>query len=109
MATVDKEEVHGAVNMTTDKHVEFQVRLSVAETEATIWSVADIDCTVWQLETEIYSITSNEDMQFKKEFSISLFAFEAWLQAIGIQELQKTIEQRIIHLGYPLMHLVSHT
>jgi hypothetical protein len=47
-------------------------------------------------------------MQFKKEFSIRLVEFEAWWQAIGIQELQKTIEQCVIQFGYPKMHLVSH-
>jgi len=35
MKTAAKEEVYGAVNMTADKRVEFQVCLSDAETEAT--------------------------------------------------------------------------
>jgi len=47
-------------------------------------------------------------MQFKKEFSICLIELEAWLKAIGIQELQKTIEQRVIHFANPNMHLESH-
>jgi hypothetical protein len=46
-------------------------------------------------------------MRFKKEFSISLIEFEAWWQAIGVQELRKTIEQRVIVFEYPKMHLVS--
>jgi len=43
-----------------------------------------------------------------KEFSIRLVEFEARWQAVGIPELWKTIEQRVIHFGYPMMHLVSH-
>jgi len=88
--------------------VEFQVPLSNAETEATTWSVADIDHIVSQLEREIYCITSNEQMRFKQELSIRLIQFEAWWQAISVQELWKTIEQRVIHFGYPKMHLLSH-
>jgi len=47
-------------------------------------------------------------MRVKQELSCRLIKFEAWWQVIGIQELQKTIEQRVIHFGYPKMHLVSH-
>jgi len=47
-------------------------------------------------------------MQFTKGCSILLVEFEARWQAIGIQELQKTIEQRVIHFGYPMIYLVSH-
>jgi len=106
--TAAEEEVYGAVNMTLNKRVEFQVRLSDAETEATTWSLADIDCIVSQLEREIYRITSNEQMPFKQELSIRLIEFEAWWQAIGVQELRKTIKQCVIHFGYPKRHLVSH-
>jgi len=42
------------------------------------------------------------------EFSIRLIKFEAWWETIGIQALRKSIEQRVIHFGYPKMHLVSH-
>jgi hypothetical protein len=108
MKTAAEEEVYRAGNMTTDKRAEFQVRLSEAETEATTWSIADTDRIVSQLEREIYGITSNEQMQFKKEFSIRLVEFEAWWQAIGVQEHRKTIAQCVIHFGYPKMHLVSH-
>jgi hypothetical protein len=38
-----EEEVYGAVNMNADKRAEFQVCLSHAVTEATIWSIADTD------------------------------------------------------------------
>jgi hypothetical protein len=33
--------------------------------------------------------------------------FEDWWETIGIQALWKTIEQRVIHFGYPKLHLVS--
>jgi len=47
-------------------------------------------------------------MQFTKGFSIRLVEFQAWIQAISIQVHRKTIEQRVIHFRYPMMHLVSH-
>jgi hypothetical protein len=61
-----------------------------------------------QLEREIHVITTNEQMRFKKESSICLIEFEAWCEAIGIQALRKTIEQRLIHFEYPKMDLVGH-
>jgi len=75
--TVAEEEVYGAANMNTDKPVEFQVRLSDAETEATTWSIANTDRIANQQEREIYVITSNEQMRFKKELSIRLIKFDA--------------------------------
>jgi hypothetical protein len=77
MKIAAEEEVYGAVNMTADNCEEFQVRLSETETEATAWSIADKDRIVSQLEREIYGITSNEQMRFKKLFSIRLIHFEA--------------------------------
>ena len=94
--------------MTADEGVQSQICLSDAEIEATTWSNADTDRVVNQLEREIYSITSREQMRFTKEYSIRLVDFKPWLQAIGMQELRKTIEQRVIHLRYSKMHLVSH-
>jgi len=108
MRTAAEEVVYRVVNMTADQRVEFQVHLSDAETEATTWSLADIDRIVSQLQREIYGITSNEQMRFKQESSIHLIEFEAWWQAIGGEELRETIEQHVIHFGYPTMHLVSH-
>jgi len=66
MKTAAEEEVYGVANMTADKRVEFQVCLFSAETEATTWSIADMDYIENQLEREIYGITSNEQMQVKK-------------------------------------------
>jgi len=94
--------------MTADKRVKFQVRLSHAQNEATTLSIADMDRIANQLEREIYSVTSNEQMRVKKESSIRLIEFEAWWQAMGVQEFRKTIEQHVILFGYPMMHLVSH-
>ena len=94
--------------MTADKHVGFQVHLSDAETEATTWSIADMDCIANQLEREIYRITWNEQTRSKKELSIRLIECEAWWKEIGIQEQRKTIEQCVIHFGYSKMYLVSH-
>jgi len=103
-----EDEAYGAANMTANKRLQFQIRLSDAETEPTSWSLADSERVTNQLEREIYCITSNEHMRFKKEFSLCLIEFEAWWEKIGIQALRKTIEQRIIHFGYSKMHLVSH-
>jgi hypothetical protein len=77
MTTDAEEEVYGAVDMPADKHAEFQVHLSNAETEATTWSIPHTDRIVSQLDRAIYGITSNEEMRFKKEFSIHLIEFEA--------------------------------
>jgi len=108
MKTTAEEEVYGAVNMTADKPVELQLCLSDAGTEATTWSIADIECIVIQLEREIYGIASNEQMRFKQESIIRLIELEAWWQAIGLQELRKTIQQCVIHFGDRNMHLASH-
>jgi len=108
MKIAAEEEAYGAVNMTADKRVQFQVCLSDAGIEPTTWSIADMDCVVNPLESEIYGITSKDQMRFMKEFSIRLVEYEAWWQAISVQELRKTIEHCVIHFGYPKMHLVSH-
>jgi len=49
MMTAAKGYIYGAVNMTTDKPVEFQVLLCDAETEATNRRIADTDRIVSQL------------------------------------------------------------
>jgi hypothetical protein len=67
-----EDEAYGAANMTADKRVQFQNRLSNAETEATASSLADSELVTNQLEREIYGITSNEQMRFQKEFSLRL-------------------------------------
>jgi len=83
--------------MTTSKQLQFPICLSDAETEATTFSLADMERVTNQLGREIYGITSNEQKRFKKEFSIGLIHFEAWWETVGIQALRKTIEQGLIH------------
>jgi len=94
--------------MTTDKRLQFQIRLSDTESAATIWSLADLERVTHQLVRKTHGITSNEQKQFKMEFSIRLIEFEAWWETIGIQAFRRTIEQRVINYGYPKMHLVHH-
>jgi hypothetical protein len=37
-----------------------------------------------------------------------MIEFHTWWETIGIHALWETIEQRVIHFGYPKMYLVSH-
>jgi len=108
METAAEDEVDGAANMTTDKRLQFQIRLSDAGKDALICSFADTERVTLQLDREFYDITSNEQKQCKKEFSIRMIEFEAWWETIGTQALRKTIEQRVIHFGYPKIHRVSY-
>jgi len=107
MKAAAEDEAYGVANMTADMRLQFQIRLSDAETEATTWSLADTEWVTNQLEREIYDITSNQQERLMMEFSIRLIEFEAWWETIAIQALRKSIEQREIHFGYPKMHLVS--
>jgi len=77
MKTAAEAEEDGAVNMTANKRMQFQVCLSNAEIEGTTWNNADTDHVVDQLNRESYSITSKAQMRFTKEFSIRLVEFEA--------------------------------
>jgi hypothetical protein len=107
MKTATKDKAYGAANMTADEQLPFQICLSEAESDATTWSLADTEPVTNQMEREIYGVTSNEQKRLKTEFSIRLIKFEAWWETICIQALRKTIEQCVIHFGYPKMHLVS--
>jgi hypothetical protein len=84
MKVAAEDEAYGAANVTADKRLQFQIRLSDAETEVTTWSLADMERVTNQLEREIYGITSNEQKRFKTEFSIRLIEFEAWWETIGV-------------------------
>ena len=108
MRTAPEDEAYGAIIMTTDKRVPYQVSLSEAETGATTWRIADTVHGVNQLDRVICGITLKDKMQFMTLSSICFVLFEASWQALGVQELRKTIEQRVIHFGYAKMHLVSH-
>jgi hypothetical protein len=84
------------------------MHLSDAETEATTWSLADMECVTLKLERGIYGFTSNEQKRIETEFSIRMTEFQAWCESIRIHALWKSIEQRVIHFRYAKMHLVSH-
>ena len=106
--TAAEDETEGAANLTADKQLQFQIRLSESETEATTWILADTECVTNQLDREIFAITSNEQKRFKREFSSRLILCEACWETIRIEALWKTIKQRMVHYGYPKMHLVIH-
>ena len=103
-----KDKAYGAANMTANMPLQFQIHPSDADIEATTWSLADMERVTNQVEREIYGITLNEQKRFKQEFPICLIKFKALWETIGIQALWKSIEQRVIHFGYPKMHRVSH-
>ena len=90
--TAAEDEAYRAGNMSSDKRLHFRNCLTHAEIEATTWCLTDTERVTIQLEREINGITSNEQMRFKKEFSIGMIEFEAWWETIGIQALRKTIE-----------------
>jgi hypothetical protein len=75
--TAAEDEASGAANITADKRLQFQLRVSDAETDATTWTFADTEHVAIQLEREIYGITSNEQKRFRTEISIPLIEFEA--------------------------------
>jgi len=77
MKPAAKDEGYGAANMTTDNRLQFELRLSDAETEATTWSMADTEFVTFQLQRGIYGITLNDQKRFKKEFSIPMIVFQA--------------------------------
>jgi len=58
--------------MTADKRLHFLNSLSDDETKAMTWRLADLEHVSNQLERDICGITSNEQMRFKKEFSLRL-------------------------------------
>jgi hypothetical protein len=60
MKPAAKDEAYGAANMTADKQLQFHIRQSNAEADATTWSLADMERVTIKLEREIYGITSNE-------------------------------------------------
>ena len=83
--TAAEDEAYRAANMTADKWLQFRICLFDAETEATTWTLADMERVTNQLERQIYAITSNEQKWFKTEFSIPLIEFETWWETIRIQ------------------------
>jgi len=49
-----------------------------------------------------------DQVWFMKKFSVQLVEYDAACHWSGVQELWKTIKQRVIHFGYPKMHHVNH-
>ena len=94
--------------ITADKWLQFQISPPDAETEATTWSLPDTEHVTIQLEREIDGITWNGRKRFKKDFSIRMIGFQGYWETIGIQAFRITVEQRVILLQYPKIHLVSH-
>jgi len=86
----------------------FRLVYSILKQKTPSWSLADTERVSNQLGREIYGIFSNQQKWFRKEFSIWLIQFEDWWETIGIQALQETIEQCVIHFANPIMQLVSH-
>jgi len=84
--------IHGVVNMTANHPVDVLIHQSDGGTEANTWSTNDEGCVVRQVVREIYTITSNKQTLFTKQFSIRLIELTAWWLAFGIQEVLKTIE-----------------
>jgi hypothetical protein len=82
-------------NMTTNQRVQLHICLSDGETEPTTWNLAVTEHVTIQLRREISGISSNEQKQLKKEFSIPLMQFEAWWGTICIHVLLK---KPLIHL-----------
>ena len=66
MKTAAAKEAYGAVHMTADKRVQFQISLSDAAIEATTWNITDTDRIVNQLQREMYHITLKDQMWFTK-------------------------------------------
>jgi hypothetical protein len=84
MKTAVEDVAYWAVHITANMRVEFQVCLSDAEIDPTIFRMADLNCIVNPLEREMYGITSNDQMGFRQGFSIHVVEFEACWQAIGV-------------------------
>jgi len=72
MKAATEEEAYRVANMTTNQRVHLQICLSDGETEPTTLSLAVTEYITIQLWGEISGISSNEQKQFKKKFSIPL-------------------------------------
>jgi len=61
-------QVYRTEKITTSKHRQFQVRLNKARQAATIWSEADHQETIDQLECQIHQVTTAKRKLFDKSF-----------------------------------------
>jgi len=101
------DEVYWMANMVPNKHVEYQIHLSNAETEATSWSITDMHYITEYLVRERSSITSNIPKQFKNEWSIFSIQIEASRKCIIIYMLWEAVYPQAIYFSYPMTHLVN--
>jgi predicted protein tyrosine phosphatase len=60
--TATKDEAYGAANITADRRLHFQLRLSDIETDATPWSLTNKEHIAYQLGRKITGIISNEQI-----------------------------------------------
>jgi len=93
MKTASVVEIYRVANMSHNRPVRFQVHLSLVESEASTWSIADIDHMMNQLERKIYGVTSNEQVWFTMGFSRCEIESMASWDTISTQQLQTTITQ----------------
>lgn len=57
-------------NITPDNGVQYLICIFLAETDASTWSVADLESTADRQGREIYGITSNEQHKLKMELYV---------------------------------------
>jgi len=91
METPEGDRTYRVRNIIADKFVKFHIRLSIAETEVTAWSLADTECFTGQLEREIYHVAINEWKWYRKALSIYLIENEASWKKFSIQRLYNAI------------------
>ena len=86
-----KDEAYGVPNKMTNTPLHFLISQSDAETYPATWSFTDTEHGTNHLESEINRVTSNDQKQFNKEFSIFLIKFESWWETLSIQALRKPL------------------
>lgn len=77
MKTAPEREVYEVANMTANMFVQFQVHPSHAETDGSTKKIIHVECIVSQLQRQIYGITSNKQVLFKKRIYIPMTKLEA--------------------------------
>jgi hypothetical protein len=78
MKTATQGYAYGEVNITADNQLQFLIRISIEETEASTWGLCHMECITNQLERESHGITSNGQSDCKKVFAINLIDSKTW-------------------------------
>ena len=86
--------------------MDFQFHLSDGATKAPTYPIGLTHYIVDRLESVIYGVTSNDQVEWVKVWCIRLIELESWWVQFGIQELEKTIKHYVILFGYPTMYVV---